>query len=294
MAADEIRFDGQVVLVSGAGRGIGRGYALLLAERGAHVVVNDVDRDVAKLVVDEIAAAGGAATAAAGDVVDDAAAVVGTALGVDGGRLDALVNNAGIANVRPFGADGATEMERLLHVHTVGTAELTVAAWDVLIASKGRVVNTTSGSVIGLMHHTAYAAAKGAILGFTRALALESEALGVRVNAVMPMARTRMFEQAGGEAGSDQDEMMTKYFGPEHIAPTVVFLASDSVPYNGQIIEASAGTAAFVHFATTPYVPARTPEEARDSLAASPGDLTAVGSLIDMMMTKFTMLAEES
>ncbi len=88
MAADAIRFDDQVVLVSGGGRGIGRGYSLLFAERGAHVVVNDLDRDVAEEVVHEIVAAGGQATAAPGDVVDDAGEIVATALDA-GGRLDA-------------------------------------------------------------------------------------------------------------------------------------------------------------------------------------------------------------
>ena len=92
----------------------------------------------------------------------------------------------------------------------------------------------------------------------------------MRVNAIMPMARTRMYELAGGEVGSDQDTMMTTYFGPERISPAVVFLASDSVPYNGQVIEVSGGTTAFVHFVVTPYLPAGTPEEARASLASSP------------------------
>ena len=147
--SEPIRFDGQVVLVSGAGRGIGRSHAHLFAERGAHVVVNDVDEDVAQVVVDEIRSSGGRATAAAGDVVDDATAIVGVALGVNG-RLDALVNNAGIAHIAPFGTEGAADVERLLRVHAVGTAALTAAAWDALIASRGRVVNTTSNSVMGL------------------------------------------------------------------------------------------------------------------------------------------------
>ena len=98
-----IRFDGQIVLVSGAGRGIGRSHALLFADRGAHVVVNDVDREVAERVATEITRAGGAASAAPGDVLDDADEIVHRALDV-AGRLDALVNNAGIALDSPFGA----------------------------------------------------------------------------------------------------------------------------------------------------------------------------------------------
>ena len=179
------------------------------------------------------------------------------------------MNNAGIAYAAPFGRQGASDMERLLRVHAVGTAALTAAAWDALVASGGRVVNTTSNSVIGLGFSTAYAAAKGAVLGFTRSLAIDAAAVGVRVNAVMPMARTRMYELAGGETGNEIDHMLTKHFPPERIAPVVVFLASSTVPYNGQIVEISAGTTAFVHFAVTPYMRAATPEEARDVLAAT-------------------------
>jgi NAD(P)-dependent dehydrogenase (short-subunit alcohol dehydrogenase family) len=286
--ADSVRFDGQVVLVSGAGRGIGRCHSALLAERGAHVVVNDVDRDMAEAVVAEITAAGGRATAAPGDVVEDATAIVAATLDT-GGRLDALVNNAGIAWDRAFNPDAVEELQLLLRVHAIGTVALTVAAWDALISTRGRIVNTTSSAVVGLLHATAYAAAKGAILGFTRSLAIEAAEVGVRVNAVMPMARTRMYEIAGGVAGSDQDMWMQQNFPPELIAPTVVFLASDQVPCNGQVIETSGGTTAHVLFSVTPYLPASSPEQARDSLAASSGDLTVINELNDMLKMKMSM-----
>jgi NAD(P)-dependent dehydrogenase (short-subunit alcohol dehydrogenase family) len=284
---DTIRFDDQVVLVSGGGRGIGRAHSLLLAERGARVVVNDLDREVADEVVEDIVAAGGQATAAPGDVVDDARTIVATALEA-GGRLDALVNNAGIAWDEPFTADAVSETELLLRVHALGTVALTAAAWSALVASRGRVVNTTSNAVMGLLHATAYAAAKGAILGFTRSLALEAAEAGVWVNAIMPMARTRMYELAGGEVGSAQDLFMTEHFPPEAIAPTVVFLASDSVPFNGRVIESSGGTTAHVHFAVTPYLPATTPEDARASLAVPSAELTVVNELTDMLGAKLS------
>lgn len=286
--AGEIRFDGQVVVVTGGGRGIGRGHCLLFAERGAHVVVNDVDADVAQEVVDEIAAAGGTATAAPGDVVDDAAAIIATALG-HRGRIDALVNNAGIALDKPFGPDAVAETERLLRVHALGTVAMTVAAWDALNATRGRIVNTTSNSVIGLANASAYAAAKGAVLGFTRSLALEPGAADLRVNAVMPMARTRMFEIAGGEVGSDIDQWMTANFPPEAIAPGVVYLASDEVPFTGQVIECSGWSAAHVFFATTPYEGATTPEAVRDGLADRSGPLTIVNELFDMHTAKMAL-----
>jgi NAD(P)-dependent dehydrogenase (short-subunit alcohol dehydrogenase family) len=223
-----------------------------------------------------------------GDVVDDADAIIRVALEC-GGRLDALVNNAGIAWDRPFGPDSVRETERLLRVHALGTVAMTVSAWPALVEYCGRVVNTTSGAAIGLRYATAYAAAKGAILGFTRALALEAIDAGIRVNAVMPMARTRMYEHAGGHIGSAGDQYMTEHLPAEAIAPTVVFLASDGVPFNGQVIECSGGTTAHVHFALTPYHSARSPEEARASLVASGGDLTIVDDLAQILTAKLSM-----
>jgi NAD(P)-dependent dehydrogenase (short-subunit alcohol dehydrogenase family) len=261
---------------------------LLFAERGAHVIVNDVDSGAANEVTAEVVASGARATAAPGDVVDDADVIVRTALDA-GGRLDALVNNAGVAWDRPISADAVAETQRLLHVHAVGTVALTVAAWPALIASQGRIVNTTSGAVIGLRHATAYAAAKGAILGFTRSLAFEAMDVGIRVNAIMPMARTRMYEHAGGQLGSAEEVFMTEHLPPAAIAPTVVFLASDAVPCTGQVIETSGGTMAYVHFATTPYRPATRPEEVRDSLVSSSGDLTVVNELAEMVSAKLSM-----
>jgi hypothetical protein len=110
----------------------------------------------------------------------------------------------------------------------------------------------------------------------------------------MPMAHTRMYELVDGEVGSVQDQFMTEHFPPEVIAPTVVFLASDAVPYNGQVIETSGGTTAHVYFVVTPYLPARTPEEARDSLGSSAAELSVVHELMDMMNVKLSMDASAS
>lgn len=285
---DSISFDGEVVLITGAGRGIGRCHALLFGQRGAHVVVNDIDPDVCTEVADEIISAGGTATPAPGDVVDDADAVVSVALD-EGGCLDVLVNNAGIAHVAPFSRQTVRDVERLVRVHAVGTAAMTASAWDALTESRGRVVNTTSAAVLGLIGSTAYAAAKGAVLGFTRSLAIEAAAVGVRVNAVMPMARTRMYEQSGGEPGSQEDALLTAHFPPELIAPVAVYLAWRDVPHNGQIVEVSGGTSAFVNFAVTPYVAAATPEAARDALASASGEVTVVGDLAGMLTAKMAL-----
>jgi NAD(P)-dependent dehydrogenase (short-subunit alcohol dehydrogenase family) len=283
----DVRFDGQVVLVSGAGRGIGRCCASLLAARGAHVIINDLDGDVAEEAVDKITSTGGLATAAPGDVVDDAAMIVTAALHA-GGRLDALVNNAGIALDKAFNPDAVDEAQSLIRVHALGAVALTVAAWEALCATEGRIVNTTSSAVIGMRHAMSYAAAKGAVFGFTRSFAIEAADAGVRVNALMPMARTRMYELAGGEVGSDQDLWMREHFPPEAVAPAVAFLASDQVQFTGQIVETSGGTTARVVLAVTPYVSADSPETVRNSLSEAPDELTVVDQLNDMLAAKMS------
>jgi NAD(P)-dependent dehydrogenase (short-subunit alcohol dehydrogenase family) len=283
---EQIRFDDQVVVISGAGRGLGRCHALLFAERGAHVVVNDVDADAAQEVVGEIAAAGGSAKAAVGSVLDSADNVVALALN-SWGRIDVLINNAGVARCAPFSAREAELFEQILGVHVLGAAKLTGAAWDSLIASGGRVVNTTSAAVLGLLHHSAYAAAKGALLGFTRALALESAPLGVRVNAVMPMARTRMYELAGGVTGSEEDLMLTDLFPPEKVSPVVVYLGGRDVPLNGELLEISAGTVSRIVFAMTEPAPADSPEAVSNALClTSIAGLTVVSDLTEVMSLK--------
>lgn len=285
-----VRFDGQVVLVTGAGRGIGRAHARLLAERGAHVVVNDIDGDVAGVAAQEIVVDGGRASCVAGDIVDDARSIVSGALAIDG-RLDALINNAGIAYTAPFGPDAVPDVERLLRIHAVGSAAVTAAAWDSLVAVGGRVVNTTSSSVLGLMNHAAYAAAKGAVLGFTRALALEAAPLGVRVNAVMPLARTRMYEIAGGTTGDAIDQLMSEHFPPERTSPMVAYLASDEVACNGAIIETSGGSSSVIEFAVCAPFSTLTPELAAEGLVACAPDAAQICSSNDELLgNKFAMI----
>ena len=254
MSSDAVlTFDGRVAVVTGAGRGIGRAYALLLGARGAHVVVNDLgsstggegsDAGPAALVVDEIAAAGGSAIADTNDVstVEGAEALVGAAVS-QWGRIDALINNAGIIRFAGLPDADLDNLDAHLDVHVRGTFNTIKAAWPhFTAASYGRVVNTTSSGVFGLPVNLAYATAKGGVIGMTRSLASMSEQLGIRVNAIAPAASTRM----GARKKGDDPEM-----DPALVAPMAAYLAHESCPVNGEVYTAGAGRFARLFLAAT-------------------------------------------
>ncbi|OZV74561.1 short-chain dehydrogenase [Micromonospora echinospora] len=264
----EIRLDGRVAIVTGAGRGLGREHALLLAGRGAQVVVNDVgDGDAsgaspAQQVVDEIRAAGGAA------VVDDTE--VGTAEGADRivdratstyGRLDILVNNAGILRDRSFAKMSAQEYEAVMQVHVGGTFWMSQAAWPVMTGQGyGRIVNTTSAAgLFGNFGQVNYAAAKAAIIGITRTLAIEGARSGIRVNAIEPGARTRMTENLLGDLADSLD--------PALVAPLVLWLGAQECEATGEVYNVGGGRVARVVVAQTRGLFARdlTGEQVRDA-----------------------------
>lgn len=234
----KIDLNGQVALVTGAGGGLGRAYALLLAERGASVVVNDVAG--AGQVAEAILDAGGRAVATKGSVAEDAAARGAVECALDSfGAIDIVVNNAGIGGGRPFHEEGLDHFREMVAVHLLGTAAVTHAAWPVLRAQRyGRVVMTTSTAGLwGLEGLAGYSAAKAGVVGLARALALEGAGEGIKVNVIAPGAKTRM--SAGlfeGKAGWT--------WRPELVAPLVAYLASRGCRHNGGIFTAMAG-----HFA---------------------------------------------
>ena len=251
-----IRFDGRVAIVTGAGGGLGRCYALELARRGAKVVVNDLggaldgtsgSASMAQAVADEITAAGGVAVANHDSVADRAAAqrMVDEAVSRFG-SLDILVNNAGILRDKSFAKLELDDFQKVVDVHLMGSVNVTKAAFPVMKEKGyGRIVFTTSSSgLYGNFGQTNYGAAKLGLVGFMNTLKIEGAKYGIRVNCVAPTAATRM-------TGNLWPPEVLKAVAPELVAPAVVFLCSEDSP-NGHIIEAG-GT----YFARVAIVEAR-------------------------------------
>jgi len=221
--------DGKVAIVTGAGRGIGRGEAILLAREGAAVVLSELDAEAGGAVVAEIEAAGGQATLDTGDCsdVEHAQRLVHRAI-EEYGALDALVNNAGILRDRTIVKMSPEEWDGVIKVHLRGHYTMTHAAcaWWKEQGRAGHIVCTTSSSgILGNFGQTNYGAAKGGIATFSTIVAMEMARYGVTCNAIAPAARTRMTEGAYGtiEVGDDFD-----FWHPDNVAPMVVFLCSDA------------------------------------------------------------------
>ena len=241
----DIRFDGKVAIVTGAGGGLGRQHALELARRGAKVIVNDLggsmdgsggSSEAAQKVVDEIKAFGGEAIAHGASVTDDAgvANMVQTAMDA-WGRIDILIANAGILRDKTLTKMALEDFELVMQVHVWGTFKPIKAVWDIMKAQNyGRIVVTTSSSgMYGNFGQSNYGAAKMAVLGLMNTLKLEGAKNDVKINAISPVAATRMTE------GLMPPEVLAK-LAPEYVTPGVVFLASDEAP-TGAILTAGAG-----------------------------------------------------
>jgi len=248
-----IRFDDRVAIVTGAGSGLGRSHAMLLASRGAKVVVNDpggaVDGSggqhaVADKVVAEIKAAGGQAVANYNSVADMESAqnIVDTAVNT-WGRCDILVNNAGILRDKAFNNMTMEDFEFTVQVHFMGTVYCTKAAWPIMRKQQyGRVVVTTSGSgTVGNFGQSNYGAAKMAVNGLINVLRLEGAKYNVLCNAISPSARTRMTEDL-------IPPHIAVFMKPELVSPAVAWLCSEECNANGEIIGATAGNYARVQY----------------------------------------------
>jgi NAD(P)-dependent dehydrogenase (short-subunit alcohol dehydrogenase family) len=273
----EIRLDGRVAIVTGAGAGLGRAHALELARRGAAVVVNDLggavdgsgaDAGPAAQVVGEITAAGGRAVADAHSVVDGGPAIVGTAMNAFG-RVDIVVNNAGILRDRAFHNMSQADYDAVLDVHLRGAVSVTREAFIAMRAQGyGRIVNTCStAGILGNFGQANYGSAKMGLYGLTRVLAIEGAPKGIKVNCIGPIAESRM---------TKMDEARASVFTPERVSALVAYLCSEECELTGELLSAAGGRIARFFMALTPgwYSADVTAENVRDHLGeimAEPG-----------------------
>jgi NAD(P)-dependent dehydrogenase (short-subunit alcohol dehydrogenase family) len=261
-----IRFDGRVALVTGAGAGLGRAHALALAARGAKVLVNDLG-DSAQSVADEIVAAGGLALPYTASVTDHAAveAMVVHTMQV-WGRVDVLVNNAGILRDKSFAKMTLEDFSLVMNVHLMGAVHCCKAVWDIMRAQNyGRIVMTTSSSGLwGNFGQSNYGAAKMALVGLMHTLALEGERHNICVNALAPTASTDM------TAGL-MPEPVLALLSPEAVTPALLYLACDDAPTRA-IVCAGAGSFEVAQITLTQGVhltaASRTAEEVAAQFAA--------------------------
>ena len=260
-----LTFDGDVAIVTGAGRGLGRCHALELARRGARVVVNDLagDSDPAATVVEEINAAGGTAIANHDNIAtaEGGERIVQHALD-EFGSLAIVVNNAGILRDKAFHNLTPDLVEAVLLVHLTGAFNVSRPAWRHLrAAGYGRVVNTTSASgLFGNFGQANYGAAKAGLVGLTRSLAVEGRKVGINVNAISPMASTRMTQELLGENG--------ELLAPEQVSPVVAYLCHRECRITGQVLSVGGGHVSAVVTSVTRGItdPDLSAESVRDRL----------------------------
>jgi NAD(P)-dependent dehydrogenase (short-subunit alcohol dehydrogenase family) len=274
----ELRFDGRVAIITGAGGGLGRSHALELARRGAQILVNDLGGAVdgsgssasaADRVVEEITALGGIAVPNHDSVAtaDGGKAIVQGALDAFG-RVDILVNNAGILRDKAFHKMDDAMIESVIDVHLKGALYVSQPAYRLMREQGyGRIVNTSSASgLFGNFGQANYGAAKAGLAGLTRVLALEGASRGIKVNAIAPIAATRMTEEILGS--------LAEKVSPDSVSPLVAYLAHEECSVTGHVYSVAGGRIARIFVAETHGVvlAKNTPEEIQAKL-----------SLIDVM-----------
>ncbi|OBF09391.1 short-chain dehydrogenase [Mycobacterium sp. ACS4054] len=321
MSTNELRFDGQVAVITGAGGGLGRQYALLLASRGARVVVNDIggsvtgegaDSQAADAVAEEICRLGGEAVADSHSVAspEGAQSIIDTALDT-WGRIDILINNAGIVGDAPFEDMTPDRFEPLLDVHLKGAFQVTRPAWRAMRERRyGRVLNTCSAAgILGAERMSNYGAAKTGLIGFTRVLAAEGADHGIKVNAIAPIAYTRMLTHSLGGAGEPDDaaaralldDLVGQYLrrlDPARVAPVAAFLTHRDCPVSGEIYTVGAGHVARFFIGRTRgfFDPELSVEGVRDHFEAirDESGYTIPGGPADEMAELFATIARVS
>jgi len=292
---DELRFDEQVAVITGAGGGLGRQYALLLASRGARIVVNDTggsvtgdgsDVGAAHAAAEEIRGQGGQAVADTHSVTtpEGGQAIIDTALRA-WGRVDIVINNAGIVGDSPFEDMTADRLEPLVDVHLRGAFYVTRPAWTVMRERRyGRILSTCSAAgILGAERMSNYGAAKTGLIGFTRVLAAEGAGHNIKVNAIAPIAYTRMLAHSVDGAAGQQaventaaaqvilDDLVAQYLqqlDPALVAPVAAFLTHQGCPVSGEIYTVGAGHVARFFIGRTKgfYLPGLSIEDVRDHL----------------------------
>ena len=266
----DLGYDGKVAIITGAGGGLGREHALLLASRGAQIVINDLggsvsgeggDAGPAQKVAQEINDLGGVAVADGNSVStpEGGEAIVKTAVDAFG-RVDILINNAGILRDKTFHNLTPDLLNPVLDVHLKGAFYVTKPAWiKMREQSYGRVINTSSNSgILGNFGQANYGAAKMGLVGFTRVLAAEGAKYNIKANAIAPVAKTRMTEDLLGGVGDKLD--------PKLVSPIVAWLAHEDCPVTGEIYSAAGGRIARMFIGLTQgfYSPTLTVEDVRD------------------------------
>lgn len=244
-----INLSGRVAIVTGAGSGLGREHALLLARRGARVVVNDLTQAAADAVAAEIEAAGGVAIAIAASVTDfDAVKAMVAHTVARWGRIDILINNAGILRDKTFAKMDLADFRLVVDVHLMGSVNCTKAVWEHMRAQNyGRIVMTTSSSgLYGNFGQSNYSAAKMALVGLMQTLALEGARNNIRVNCIAPTAATQMLE---GLLPKQELDMLK----PESVSPGVLVLVGENAPTRA-ILCAGAGSFEAAHVTLTPGI----------------------------------------